>query len=385
MSKYVGENMTIGLPPGLTRLLSQHKGSTVAVGLSGGVDSSVAALLLKLSGADVIGVFMKNRYDLNNDEMLSAARRVSDVLGIELKVLDVSDDFKRYVIDYFIQSYERGETPNPCVLCNLHIKFGILMDYALRFADTYSTGHYVRTQKKMIDSNERLVLLRGIDKVKDQSYVLSMLSQEVLSRTIFPIGHLRKEKVKRIAEVYGLPIHTRESQDLCFTKDRIGFIKGLTKKDYPKGPIVDLDGNIIGGHEGIIKYAIGQRRGLGIHENKRYYVYDIDVMKNRIVVGGHDDLFVKRFGVKGVNWIIPKDKPFPAEVIVRNKMDPKRCTVSPEGDYVEVVMEEPIWAVAPGQLAVFYEGDYVIGGGWITKFRERWVQSNKHEPAHVPD
>ncbi|MCC7570282.1 tRNA 2-thiouridine(34) synthase MnmA [Candidatus Micrarchaeota archaeon] len=336
----------------LEDLLDFVKDKKIGVGLSGGVDSSVTALILKDAGAKVTGYVMNNM-----EEDVKNARLISDQLKIKLEVVDLKKDFEKEVIRYFIEDYENGKTPNPCVVCNCKIKFGILMEEALKDNDFFTTGHYL----KKVRTQNKFSVERAKDINKDQSYALSMLSQEQLSKLLFPLGYLTKNQVREIAKKKNLEIRQeKESVDLCFTDDRIRFLKTNTKNI--KGLIKNSRGEILGEHKGIQYYAIGQRRRLGIDEGP-YYVKKIDADKNEIIVGRFDDLYETEFRVSNVNWLLPYKKD--VCVIVRNKMEPQECEIFEEENKIKVKMKKPIWAPAPGQLAVFYDNDIIVGGGWI--------------------
>ena len=340
------------------------KGKKIAVAMSGGVDSSVCTFLLKQSGADVFGIIAKM---LPKDEKeIVSAKRIADILGINLYVIDLQKKFKREVINYFIKESLNGKNPNPCVPCNQKIKFGALIKEAEKLgAELVATGHYARLTKR----TGKITLKRPVDVRKDQSYVLAMVPKEAFSKLLFPLGGMSKEDVRAIAKNNNLPVYDKpENQDLCFLdREKGDFIEDNIHQKIGKGNIVDKDGNILGKHKGYIHYTIGQRKGLGISLHKRLYVIDIHPDKNEVVVGERKDLFNKYFYVNKLNWVsidTPK-KPFVAQVLVRNKTKPKKVRVIPEGGKVKVVPLEPIWAVSPGQIAVFIKKDVVLGGGWI--------------------
>lgn len=344
-------------PKELEDLLSSVSGKKIGVALSGGIDSGVTALLLKNAGAKVKGYVMKH---LDKNEDIDNAKDVAKQLNISLSIIDLRKEFKK-VIDYFIDEYVRGRTPNPCVMCNLWIKFGVLKNKVLEENQFYATGHYVRKVK----IGDRWTIARAIDIAKDQSYALSMLSNEQLENVIFPLGHLTKEVVKQTAEQEGLMIKQKnESVDLCFTDDRIKFLRDHTIPS--KGVIRDTSGKVVGEHNGLQFYAIGQRRKLNITKRNThpYYVKQLIKDRNEVIVGKHDDLYATTFIVEGMNWLLPYREN--VEVIVRNKMKPQKCKIKLlEENRVKVVMKDAVWAPAPGQLAVFYDNNLVVGGGWI--------------------
>jgi tRNA-specific 2-thiouridylase len=349
--------------------LSQYKGKRVAVAMSGGVDSSVAALLLKRAGADVFGVTMHivpwSRCCLPEDVQM--AKFVAKKLGIKHYTINLMDEFKKAAIDYFVKESSCGRNPNPCVPCNQKIKFGLLLKAAqAKGAEYFATGHYARLK---IFHGEPL-LLRPIDTTKDQSYVLSMLPRKLFKKVIFPIGDYTKEQVRAIAKDGGIPVHSKPSnQDLCFlNKEKGDFIEWWTQKSLKPGNIVDVHGEILAKHKGIVHYTVGQRRGLGIKGHTKYYVKGIDPKKNAVIVAEYNNLNTNQFYVSGLNWVsidAPK-KPMDVEVLVRNKAVPQKARLVPKGKHILVIPKKPIWAVSPGQIAVFIKKDLVLGGGWIT-------------------
>lgn len=340
----------------------------VLLGMSGGVDSSVAAYLLQKQGFDVIGVTLQmwDEKDLNT---ANEAKSVCKILNIEHHTFNVQKNFKKYVVNYFISEYESGKTPNPCVVCNRYVKFQGLIDMAKELNIEYiATGHYANIEQK----NGKYFLKKAKDKSKDQTYFLYNLTQEQLSKTVFPLGNYTKTQIREIAKEIKLPIAEKpDSQEICFIKDNNykGFIKNNNKKDSHHGPFVDLNGNIIGYHEGISKYTIGQRRGLGIVTGQPMFVIDIDKEKNRIVLGSNTDLFLKELTASNLNWIYINN--LKEKMIVKAKIrygaKESKAIVSPIGENtIKVRFNTPQRAITKGQSVVFYNNDYVLGGGIIS-------------------
>ncbi len=350
------------------------KGKNIVVALSGGLDSSVAALLLKKQGANVKGLIMDLSPYLDSKKDIKDAQKIADQLGIPLTIVNLSKEFRKKVIQYFLDESWKGRTPNPCVPCNMFLKFGLLQEYAVKKmkAEYYATGHYA--VKKWDTKTKRWLIYRPKDIKKDQSSVLSMLTQKQLDKTIFPLGEIKKEEIRKIAEKYNLHSKNREeSQDLCFLQNakmnKGEFIEKFSKKKAQKGKIVNTKGEKIGEHKGYIYYPLGQRKGLGVSAPKSLYVKKIDTKNNILTVGTRDELRTNEFYVSAVNWVAFKDlkKPMRAEVIVRNKQTPHKARIYPTAkrSIVKVVSDEPIFAVSPGQLAVFFKKDLILGGGWI--------------------
>lgn len=338
----------------------------VLVAMSGGVDSSVAALLLKEQGYQVEGVTLLLRapeevsLSFSNEKMIEDASKVCKHLGIPHQVFDFSSLFEKRVIVPFIEEYTRGRTPNPCIVCNRFIKFGELLRRALGMGfHALATGHYARLVKKSGD----FLLARPKDRVKDQTYFLYALRRESLAHLLFPLADFTKEEVRQIAERYSLPVaHKPQSQDICF-----GDYQSLIRSQLSvsPGPIVDLEGKVLGQHRGIPFYTVGQRRGLGISSTERVYVVGIIPQRNQIVVGRREALQVKGLVARELNWFV-SEIPERALAKVRYKHPEKWCQIKPlQGDAIEVIFEEPIEMVTPGQSVVFYEGDLVLGGGII--------------------
>jgi len=351
----------------------------IVVAMSGGVDSSLAAALLKKEGHDIVGItfrmWPKDECGSSGGraccslEAVTRARAVAEELKIPYYVVDLSDDFRREVIDYFCASYLKGLTPNPCVACNEKIKFGKLLDKAsLLGATKVATGHYV---KSGFDSKlERYRLLEGDDKPREQSYFLFSLSQGQLSRAVFPVGGFTKEEARKLAKEMRLRSHdTVSSQDVCFTRDLDcgEYIRQKTGVEIKCGDIVDSFGNVIGRHKGIPFYTIGQRRGLGIAHKEPLYATAIDIAQNRIVVGTKKDVLRKSLVAERVNWISVAgiDKPTRVEAKIRYNHKKAKALVTKTDGGVRVDFDEAQEAPTPGQAVVFYDGDVVLGGGWI--------------------
>ncbi|MBI4839149.1 MAG: tRNA-specific 2-thiouridylase [Nitrospirae bacterium] len=371
--------------------------------MSGGVDSSVAAYLLKKQGYDVTGLSFelwdardtKKADTCCSIETIEIAKDVAEKLGIEHYTVDVRDAFYKHVIENFCSSYISGATPNPCILCNKFIKFDFLLKQAEKLgAEVLATGHYARIEKKRQESgvrsqeskdkntsritpayrtgrHHRFRLLKGIDPKKDQSYVLYVMTQEWLSKTIFPLGELKKEQTREIAKGLGLGNALRtESQEICFigSGNYVDFIKSFAPDSLKPGPVVNTEMKVIGEHKGVAFYTIGQRKRLGVQSLKALYVAGIQRQNNTIIVGSAEDAMKKAFKVKDLNWISiePLLKPLRAKAKVRSTMEEADATIIPiENQGVMVEFDSPQWAPAPGQSAVFYDGNIVIGGGVI--------------------
>ena len=347
----------------------------IAVAMSGGVDSSVAALLLKRAGYDVVGITMRlfscsriRSGSCCSEQDRLDARRVCTHLGIPHKTVDLSEAFKSLVIEPFVDSYLKGETPSPCILCNEHLKFAALIDESCKLGvDAVATGHYARITT---DSDGGSHLLRGLDQDKDQSYFLFPAVGGALSHLEFPVGDLTKTEVRALATEGELPVHEKaESQEICFVPDNdyAAFIESERPRAL-KGPgaIVDTSGKELGRHRGIHSYTIGQRRGLGIGFGERKYVVEIDAERNEVVLGDDADLARKEMTVRDVIWARETELPMQAGAQIRSTRKAKPARIEDEGaGRVRVIFDEAQRAIAPGQAAVFYDGDEVIGGGWI--------------------
>lgn len=346
--------------------------------MSGGVDSSVAAKLMKNEGYECIGVTMKlhDNGDLDLDATntccslsdVEDARNVASKLGMPYYVLNFQDDFKEKVIDQFVNAYKCGRTPNPCINCNQHMKFAKLFDYAKSMdCDYIVTGHYVRIDE--VDGKFRL--LKALDDTKDQSYVLYGMTQEQLAHTKFPLGNLRKTETRALAEDGGLINADKpDSQDICFVPDG-DYAKVISKysgtNDTP-GDFVDTEGNVLGTHKGITHYTVGQRKGLGLPMKHPVYVKKIDPSSNQVILSTNEELFETTLTASDVNWISGEAPHGPihvsAKIRYRHKEQP--CTVTPVSDNkIQVVFDEPQRAITPGQAVVLYDGDVVLGGGTI--------------------
>lgn len=343
----------------------------IAVAMSGGVDSSVAAALLKAEGHDIFGVTMQLTDDQNSQDAVENARQSAQKLGIPHHVINLKNDFKKVIIDDFCQEYSSGNTPNPCVRCNRYIKFGLLREKAKELgAECFATGHYARVKKQ---NNSKFLLKKGRDKTKDQSYFLSQLTPEQLGHTLFPVGNLTKENVRKIAQEMGLPALTRpESQEICFVtdNDHAAFLrKNITTKITP-GSILDKQGKILGQHQGIMFYTVGQRKGLGISSPTPLYVTAIDPDNNAVIVGAKEDTYANELVADNLNWIsiVPPQKPFIVKARIRYRHTEADATVSTlDKTKVQVRFKKPQMAITPGQAVVFYVGDKVVGGGRITR------------------
>jgi tRNA-uridine 2-sulfurtransferase len=348
---------------------------TIAVAVSGGVDSLTAAFLLKRQGYPVFGVHFITGYESDADGCGSSIDRVSEKfsrlgkqIDIPIELMDCRKEFKQNVVDYFVSTYLSGRTPNPCLRCNPEIKFGKLMQYVIQQgAERLATGHYARIQA---DDAGKFHLLKGADPRKDQSYFLARLTQAQLAKACFPLGGFTKSEIKRIAQAEGLrPVMASESQDICFIKNESyqTFLAAQPGFKSSPGPIVDRDGNTIGEHRGLHRFTIGQRRGINCPASEPYYVIRIDREANRLVVGSKQDLLRSECRVVDINWIqaVPRE-PQKVYTRVRYRNQEVPSTVVPEDERTAIVrFQTPQAAVTPGQGAVFYQEDEILGGGWI--------------------
>lgn len=351
----------------------------VAIAMSGGVDSSVTAHLLTNQGYEGVGISMiiwPNSRCCNNEAMRDAADVAAQV-GIPFHRFDFVETFQKKVVDNFTESYKKGITPNPCAICNSDFKFLELFEMArTKFGvEHVATGHYARVRQN--PETGRWQLLKALDPNKDQTYMLYALTQEQLSRCIFPVGELRKSEVRAIAHELGFTVADKpESQDLCFTEDPQGFLRQQLGDQIVPGDIVDLNGKVLGQHDGIVNYTIGQRRGLGLAHPVPLYVINIDADNNRVIVGPKEATLGSMLVAEGINWvsIAKPDEAFEAEVKIRYKSTPARAIVEPlEGDRVLIRFFEPQTAITPGQVACVYDGDVLLAGGLISRESARQV------------
>ncbi|MBC7327018.1 tRNA 2-thiouridine(34) synthase MnmA [bacterium] len=338
----------------------------VLVAMSGGVDSSLSAYLLLQKGNEVIGATMN--LTGSDTESIKSAKSVADFLGIPHYVLSFKDIFQKKVLQPFIEGYIRGRTPNPCVLCNRHIKFGILWDKAKELnCEFIATGHYARIGK---DSLGRSVLMKGKGK-KEQSYFLYRINPNLLNHIIFPLGDWDKEEVRIKAEEIGLPVAKRkESQDLCFIKggNYRQWLKEIIPEAFLKGPVIDTKGNLLGWHQGIANFTIGQREGLGLSLGKRYYVKEIQAEKNTLVVGTEDEIMAEAIMANDLNWLTdPPENGEELKAKIRYASPEKKARVYLEGDFLKVEFIEPVRAPAIGQSVVLYRDQILVGGGVICR------------------
>ena len=339
----------------------------IAIGLSGGVDSSTAAHLLLQQGYDVTGIILRLKPDSLADADIADARRIADALGIELHVLDRREIFRKSVIEPFVSEYLAARTPNPCVECNAAIKFGVMLDYALEIGcDGIATGHYAKIEEK-----DGRFLLRRSESAKDQSYFLYRLNQFQLAHSMFPLEGMEKEKIREIAEKANLPVAKKgDSQEICFVPndDYIAYLTAMGISS-PKGNFIDKSGNILGTHNGIINYTIGQRKGLGAF-GKPMFVTGINAADNTVTIGENGSQYSRGLVADRLNFIAVEEltEPMRADVKIRFRAKEQPATVTPNGDgTVTVIFDEPQRSVTPGQGAVFYDGDIIIGGGRIIK------------------
>lgn len=362
---------------------------TVAVAMSGGVDSSVAAAILKRQGHEVVGFTMQlwnQRRRLAPDEEpqpsrccslddVYDARCVADDLGVPFYVLNMEDEFERAVVRPFVEDYLAGRTPIPCVSCNTKLKFARLVTVARQVgAERVATGHYARVEYN--EESGRFMLKKGADLSKDQSYFLFEMTQKQLARAVFPLGDMTKSQVRQVARGLGLETAEKpESQEICFVPDGnyARFVENyaryeMDEPDVAGGEIRTADGRVIGEHAGLHRYTIGQRRGIGVASGEPLYVVKIDVPRNQLVVGKRSELYGSSFIATGVNWVAIEqpDATVRANVRIRYRAQEAPATITPiETSRVRVEFDEPQPAITPGQAAVFYDGDVVVGGGWI--------------------
>ena len=347
------------------------------IAMSGGVDSSVAAYLAQREGYECIGCTMKlytnedaglsERHTCCSLDDVEDARSVAYRLGMPYYVFNFSEGFRERVMLPFAADYCRGRTPNPCIECNRCMKFEALLRRAEELGcDKIVTGHYARVER----AGERYILRKALDGTKDQSYVLYAMTQRQLSRTLFPLGGMRKSETRAVAEAQGfLNARKKDSQDICFAPDGdyAAAIERMTGEAGRPGAFVSTDGRVLGEHRGIIHYTVGQRRGLGIPHPESLYVCRIDPDRNEVVLGAERELFRRETEIADVNWITGETPAAPVRcaVKIRYRAAEKSAVVYPEGDRARVVFDEPQRAITPGQAAVFYDGDTVLGGGTI--------------------
>lgn len=343
----------------------------VLVAMSGGVDSSVASYLMLQAGYDCAGATML-LHSTEQTSNLTDCRAIASRLGIPFHVLDCTQAFQDAVIAPFIGTYEEGGTPNPCIQCNRHLKFGLLLEKARAMGfDAIATGHYAKIEKDPVSG--RYLLYRSADKSKDQTYFLYSLTQEQLARTHFPLGRFSKAEVRQIAQEQGfLNAKKQDSQDICFIPDGdyFSFMKRYTGKDYPQGAFLDLAGNVVGRHSGAVAYTIGQRKGLGIAMGEPVYVCCKDMENNTVSVGPDAALYRSALRANDWNWIAypAPSSPIRATAKVRYRHTEQPATVYPEdGGFAQVEFDTPQRAITTGQAVVLYDGDLVIGGGTITQ------------------
>jgi tRNA-specific 2-thiouridylase len=352
----------------------------VVVAMSGGVDSSVAAALLVERGYEVVGMMMRLWNEPANGlqpaanrcctpDQMADARRVAEQLDIPFYVLDVREQFRQVIVQFYLDEHEAGRTPNPCVECNRQIRFKYLLERALALGAEYlATGHYARIRR----TDDGYQLLQGVDGHKDQSYVLYTLGQQQLAQVSFPIGEYTKDQVRELAQQFGLPVAgKRESQDLCFLKDGDyrRFVHEHRSQVVTPGPILDEAGLELGRHDGLVNYTIGQRKGLGIAAAEPLFVLNKDAARNALIVGLRDSLGRRELAATGVNWIGARPHaPVHAQVKIRYKATPIEAVVIPTSeDTTTVHFDEPVYGVTPGQAAVFFDGEVCLGGGLIAE------------------
>ncbi len=352
--------------------------------MSGGVDSGVAAFLMKEAGYDCIGVTMKlfanedaglpREHSCCSLDDVEDARSVAFSLGMPHYVFNFADRFREDVIDGFVEAYENGRTPNPCIDCNRYLKFEKLFLRARELSCDYVvTGHYARIERD--ENTGRFLLKKGLDHTKDQSYVLYSMTQEQLAHVQFPLGSLEKTRVRQIAEAHGfINAGKHDSQDICFVQNGkySDFIESYTGKHYPEGDFIDPEGHVLGRHRGIIRYTVGQRKGLGIAFSQPLYVRSVNPADNTVTLGSNEELFSGELTAKDINLISTErlDQPIRVKAKVRYRHTEQWATAEQlDADTIRVVFDEPQRAITAGQAVVLYDGDMVVGGGTICESR----------------
>ena len=353
----------------------------VVVAMSGGVDSSVAAALMVEQGYDVVGIMMrlwaedgdnaKGHNRCCTPDQMEDARRIADMLGIPFYVLDTREVFKGAIVQFFIDRYAAGDTPNPCLECNRHIRFEWLLNNALALdADYLATGHYARIRQA---DDGAFQLLKGLDEAKDQSYVLSVMGQQQLSKVMFPVGEYSKPHVRELAAKFGLPVASKhDSQDLCFLPDNNyrTFLRRHREQIAQPGPIMTRAGAVLGEHTGLVDYTIGQRKGLGVAAPEPLYVIGADPALNALIVGTADELGGDSLTATRVSWVngLVPTAPFQAAVKIRYKAKPMPATITPISDTrISIQFADRLRDITAGQGAVIYDGDVCLGGGIIER------------------
>lgn len=354
----------------------RNQNQKVIIAISGGVDSSVSAALLKRAGFDVVGIFMRFWRDQKikggwnlccSIEAEKRARKIATILGIPFYVLNFEREFKKRIVDYFLAEYKKGRTPNPCIVCNKEIKFGLLLEKALLLGAKFlATGHYA---KKIKGKNQNYKILKAKDQKRDQSYFLWQLSQEQLKHILFPLANLRKKEVRNLARKFNLPLEgVPESREICFVADSLNDFLSRNLEEKP-GKIIDTEGRILGSHRGLAFYTIGQRKGIGILGGP-YWVLKKDIKKNFLIVTKKEkDLYKKELIAEEINWISGKKPKLPLEIKakIRYKQREASAIIAKElrAKSLKIIFKKPQRAITPGQSVVFYQGKELLGGGII--------------------